>query len=114
MEYEPCLFVTSLMELKLDQATAFEWQRHIQGALKVARCSELLKFLDLLARASEFTTHEAIKRSAQSVPHKGDALQKLHTLPMQLVPAPYAVGKSILYTPAENLDCCHTTSASPQ
>ena len=49
MDYKPSLFVTFLIELKLDQATTFEWQRHIQGALKVPHHGELLKFLDLRA-----------------------------------------------------------------
>ena len=35
MDYEPGPFVTSLIEMRLDQATAFEWQRHIQGTTKV-------------------------------------------------------------------------------
>ena len=36
MYYELGLFITSLIELKLDQATAFKWQGHIQGTLKGA------------------------------------------------------------------------------
>ena len=36
MKYEPGPFVTSLIQMKLDQATAFEWQRYIQGISKVS------------------------------------------------------------------------------
>ena len=57
MNYEPDLFITSLTELKLDHAIAFEWQRHIQGTLKLSHHSELIKLLDLWAQASKFTTH---------------------------------------------------------
>ena len=76
MEYEPSPFITSLIEMKLDQATAFRWQRHIQGTSKVPHYSELLKFLDLQARASESTTREGVKRSAQSMPHKANVQLK--------------------------------------
>ena len=112
-------FVTSLIELKFDQATAFEWQRHIQGTSVVPHHGELLKFLDLQAQASQSTTSEGqmctMKRSAQSVRYIGNVLQKPEFfLPTQLVHAPYAVGQSILYTHAENLNCCHMTSALQQ
>ena len=70
MEYKPVLFITSLIEIKLNQATGFEWQRHIQGTSKVPHHGKLLKFSDLRARVSESTTRENIKRSAQSAPHK--------------------------------------------
>ena len=69
-------FVTSLIQMKLDQSTSFEWQRHIQGASKVPHHGELLKFLDLPARASEYTTREGIKRLVQSMPHMGNAQLK--------------------------------------
>ena len=62
INYKPGLFVTSLIELILDQATSFEWHRHIQGTLKVPHHSELIKFLDLRAQAAESATCKGIKR----------------------------------------------------
>ena len=71
MDYEPSgPFVTSLIELKFDSTTAFEWRRHTQDQLGVPHYNELLKFLDLRAQASESTTREVVKRSPQVVPGK--------------------------------------------
>ena len=52
------LFIASLLELKLDQGTMFEWQRHIQDSKEVTRYANLLEFLDLRAQALENTTRE--------------------------------------------------------
>ena len=52
-------FITAMLELKLDQATMFEWQRHSQDSYDVPHYSALLEFLDLRAQASENTVHES-------------------------------------------------------
>ena len=71
MDYEPSgPFVTSLIELKFDSTTAFEWHRHTQDQSGVPHYNELLKFLDLRAQASESTTREVVKCSSQVVPGK--------------------------------------------
>ena len=55
MDYDPSgPFITSLLELKLDQSTMFEWQRHSQNSRDVPHYQQLLEFLDLRAQASEF------------------------------------------------------------
>ena len=46
-------FIIFLIELKLDQTTDFEWQRHCQNNPNVPHFHELLKFLDLWAQALE-------------------------------------------------------------
>ena len=118
MEYKPGPVFTSLIEMKLDQATALEWQRLTQGTSKVPHHSELLKFLDFRTQALESTTCEgqigSIKCPAQSMPHKANVLQKLCFLPTQLILALCAMGQSTLYMRAENLDHCHTTSVMCQ
>ena len=50
--------ITSMLELKLDQVTMFEWQRHSQDSKDVLPNSDLLEFLDLKVQASKtpFTT----------------------------------------------------------
>ena len=40
-------FITSLLDLKLDTTTMFEWQRHSQEQTDVPGCEELLAFIDL-------------------------------------------------------------------
>lgn len=46
-------FITSLIQLKLDSDTMFEWQKHTQEMKNVPHYHELLEFIDLRARASE-------------------------------------------------------------
>ena len=46
-------FITSVIELKLDVGTMFEWQRHSQDKTEVPSYTEILEFLDLRAQASE-------------------------------------------------------------
>ena len=48
-------FITSLLELKLDSVTMFEWQRHSQEHIDVPDCDKLLEFIDLRAQATEAT-----------------------------------------------------------
>ena len=67
MEYSPWTFVTSILELKLDQTTMFEWQKHSQGSKEVPDFNELLEFLDLRARATENAREES-ERKHSSIP----------------------------------------------
>lgn len=46
-------FLTSVIELKLDQNTIFEWQKHTQEATDVPHYNRLLEFIDVRAQASE-------------------------------------------------------------
>ena len=56
MEQEPSpSFITSLIELKLDSTTMFEWQRHTQSQNEVPHYCEMLEFLDHRAQASEMS-----------------------------------------------------------
>ncbi len=49
----PGKFITSMIELKLDVDTLFEWQKHSQASSDVLHYQELLDFIDLRAQASE-------------------------------------------------------------
>ena len=54
MKYELSgAFVTALLEMKFDQSTWFEWQRHTQGEAYAPHFMEFLDFIDVRARASE-------------------------------------------------------------
>ena len=46
-------FITSMIELKLDGQTMFEWQRHSQDSTDVPPYQKLLDFIKLRAQASE-------------------------------------------------------------
>ena len=53
MDYEPSSpFITSILELKLDTTTMFEWQKFSQESPKVPHYQDLLEFLNLRAQAS--------------------------------------------------------------
>ena len=54
-------FITSLLELKLDSNTTFEWQKFSQESVEVPHYTKLLEFLNLRAQASETCTSEAKK-----------------------------------------------------
>ena len=69
-------FITALLEMKLDQSTMFEWQRHTQGKSDVPHLTEYLDFIDLRARASEAIAQEGQKRHSQAVSTKGNAQTK--------------------------------------
>ena len=54
MKYETLAsLVTSVLELKLDHTTMFEWQRHMQDSNTVPDFEDLLEFLDLRAQSGE-------------------------------------------------------------
>ena len=54
MGYEPSgPFITSTIELKLDETTMFEWQSHSQKSSSVPHYQDLLDFLNLRAQATE-------------------------------------------------------------
>ena len=55
-------FITSILELKLDQAT-IEWQRASQDSTSVPHYQKLLEFLDLRAQASETCSLTQERRS---------------------------------------------------
>ncbi|KAL5469510.1 hypothetical protein EMCRGX_G030772 [Ephydatia muelleri] len=52
-------FITSMLELKLDATTQFEWQKHSQSEAKVPHYQDLL---DLRAQASEGSAIIAVKK----------------------------------------------------
>ena len=56
MDCEPSgPFITSVLELKLDTNTMFEWQKHSHDSNEVPHFQRLLEFLNLCAQASEIT-----------------------------------------------------------
>ena len=62
----PGQFVTSMIELKLDTDTLFEWQKHTQAEANVPHFQALLDFIDLRAQASEASC-TALKKSTPSL-----------------------------------------------
>lgn len=58
-------FVTSIIELKLDQTTLFEWQKHSQSTVdEVPHYQDILDFLDLRAQACETLSTSSKRRTA--------------------------------------------------
>ena len=68
MDYEPSgPFITSVLELKLDVNTMFEWQKHSQDSTDVPHYQKLLEFVNLRAQASETpTSAQRVTRSFSS------------------------------------------------
>ena len=74
MGYEPSRpFVTSVLELKLDTGTMFDWQKHTSSSTSVPHFTELLEFINLCAQASELdntkkpTNHEVRKSYSKPI-----------------------------------------------
>ena len=87
MEYDSWNhLMTSIIELKLDQETLFEWERHTQGKKHVPDPRDLLEFLDLRAQACE---------ASACVEKKRQPTQYTKT----------QVPKKLSYTAAENDGC---------
>ena len=69
MKHEPSSsFLTSVIELKLDVNTMFEWQKHSQANMDVPHYQDLLEFLDLRAQASETTVSGSSKKTPSNDP----------------------------------------------
>ena len=63
MDCEPSgPFITSVLELKLDTTTMFEWQKHSQDATSVPHYQDLLDIMNLHAQASETSSPENRKQ----------------------------------------------------
>ena len=59
MGHEPSkTFLTSLLQLKLDQVTRFKSQRHKQSEIDIASYTDLLEFINLRAQATENLTQD--------------------------------------------------------
>ena len=58
--FEP--FMSSLIEMKLDQASKFAWQQHTHERRDVPSIAELLEFVDWRAQASELSTSRDAER----------------------------------------------------
>ena len=67
-------FVTSMLELKLDTTTMFEWRKHSQESTSVPHFTALLDFVNLRAQASESTAPEFGKKHQSG----GMLLRKTH------------------------------------
>ena len=52
-------FITSMLELKLDAGTMFEWQKHTQSQADVPHYNDLLSFINLRAQAAESSVQQA-------------------------------------------------------
>ena len=63
MDYEPSgPFITSVLELKLDANTMFEWQKSSQDATQVPHYRDLLEIINLRAQASETSLADQDKK----------------------------------------------------
>ena len=93
MRHEPSeTFLTSLIELKLDPSTLFEWQKHTQSQTDVPKYDDLLSFIDLRAQALE-TSHipqprKYGKDNYKSGKRQGEDIPSFHSLPHSLAKCP--------------------------
>ena len=58
-------FITSIIELKLDAMTMFEWQWHNRSFADVPHYNQLLEFINYQAQASESLPSNSSKKSGR-------------------------------------------------
>ncbi len=69
MDQDPSgAFITSMMELKLDQTTMFEWQKTSQGTKSVPHYREILEFLNLRAQACSTQEIKHVRNDSRKPP----------------------------------------------
>ena len=116
MDHEPSgSFITSMIELKLDQSTMFEWQKFSQKSTDVPHY-ELLEFLNLRTQACKTCTPNT-KRTPRSDAHPNKKPQSLTSQWHPLLQAPLnlflvascASQKSTLYMLVLVSRCCLET-----
>jgi len=90
----PGPFITSLLELKLDSDTIFEWQRHSQRSTYIPHYNDWLEFINLRAQASESSSGVSRKQA-----HGGTK----HNPPGKPIASFVASANS---TPSSNCVCC--------
>ena len=66
-------FMSSLIEMKLDQASKFAWQQHTHERRDVPSIDELLEFVDWRAQASELSTSRDAERKYPNTEKKTKA-----------------------------------------
>ena len=92
MGHEPSgSFITSLLELKLDSTTMFEWQQHSRSHSDVPHYEELLTFINLRAQAAETLTPDIRKKHPELYPQKKNPKQ--------------VTSFTVTTTPTENISC---------
>ena len=100
----PGTFLTSMIELKLDVDTLFEWQKHSQENTGVPPYEDLLDFIDLRAQASEVSS-SSNKRTV--IPHVKKVQGKVMSLlPICQANALHVRMKDIRFTSVLNLRQC--------
>ena len=62
----PGVFITSVLELKLNASTMFEWQKQSQDTSEVPQFNDLLEFLNMHAQASEVHSSDHGKENNRS------------------------------------------------
>ena len=67
MDYEPSgLFITLVLELKLDTNMLSEWHKHSQDSGEVPHFQKLLDFINICAQASEVTSECGKKKKCNT------------------------------------------------
>ena len=116
----PGTFLTSMIELKLDQTTMFEWRRHSETSVDVPHYEDLLKFLDMRAQAAESIGQDPSKNHSSKSGQRPTPCKTPYSKPIPSFPAiinPMVCvacknGTHPLYACNEfkNLDCNDRTS----
>ncbi len=106
MKYDPGPFMTSVLELKLDATTTFEWQKHSQTQRKVPHYQDLLDFINLRAQASESPSQHQVKKidNSSSVTRRFPKIAHMQQATSLVLTAFHVITKRFYICPAMNHD----------
>ena len=79
-------FITSILELKLDSGTMFEWQRYSSDSADTPHYNTLLEFINLQAQASKNSVARSTKRTQDEV-RKNFVSKSLPTYTANITPS---------------------------
>ena len=102
-------FITSIIELKLDTTTMFEWQRHTQSQNEVPHYRDILEFIDHRAQASEISTPSRKPLNPILLPGRHLLLQNPF-LPSSLMLIPLVT--SVHCVKRKSIPCIHVQSSN--
>ena len=77
-------FITSTLELKLDQTTMFEWQKHSLKSESIPPYQDLIEFLNLRAQATESSLVEPVPKRGRHEPHENLVAVVIYSLVQQM------------------------------
>ena len=109
MDYDPSgPFITSVLELKLNEDILFKWQRHSHECGKVPHYQDMLDFLYLRMQSTESIEYKVhVDRRGNPSQHRASYVRSMDNTCVACKRV------TIPYTHAKHLSCCPMKARNP-